>query len=263
MEQITTRRHRGQLKARQQRARRRWTRPTPDGTQRRRSTRTSRSWATSTRTSSPALMPAITEWVAPEQGCAYCHADGEDLAADSLYTKVVARRMLQMTQHINTDWKPHVAATGVTCYTCHRGQPGAREHLVQRIRAAAGARACAGNQAGQNPPARSLGMASLPYRPVHAVPASRTTTSASSRRRRCPRATAARSSRPSGPTRLMIHMSEGAGRQLHLLPQQPLLLALEPEQPGAGHGLARHPDGPRPERELSRAAASRSSRRTG
>ena len=25
--------------------------------------------------------------------------------------------------HINADWKRHVAATGVTCYTCHRGQP--------------------------------------------------------------------------------------------------------------------------------------------
>ena len=31
--------------------------------------------------------------------------------------------MLQMTRHINADWKNHVGATGVTCYTCHRGQP--------------------------------------------------------------------------------------------------------------------------------------------
>jgi hypothetical protein len=30
--------------------------------------------------------------------------------------------MLEMTRTINTDWKPHVKATGVTCYTCHRGQ---------------------------------------------------------------------------------------------------------------------------------------------
>ena len=29
--------------------------------------------------------------------------------------------MIQMTQHINADWKTHVAETGVTCYTCHRG----------------------------------------------------------------------------------------------------------------------------------------------
>jgi photosynthetic reaction center cytochrome c subunit len=62
------------------------------------------------------LMVAMTNWVAPDQGCAYCHADG-DLASDALYTKVVARRMLQMTRHINVDWKDHVGATGVTCYT--------------------------------------------------------------------------------------------------------------------------------------------------
>jgi photosynthetic reaction center cytochrome c subunit len=31
--------------------------------------------------------------------------------------------MIQMVQHINSDWKQHVDGTGVTCYTCHRGQP--------------------------------------------------------------------------------------------------------------------------------------------
>jgi photosynthetic reaction center cytochrome c subunit len=66
-------------------------------------------------------MAAITEWVAPQEGCAYCH-DLEKMGEDTKYTKVVARRMLQMTQHINADWKPHVANTGVTCYTCHRGK---------------------------------------------------------------------------------------------------------------------------------------------
>jgi photosynthetic reaction center cytochrome c subunit len=69
------------------------------------------------------LMTDITTWVAPDQGCAFCHADGEPLSSDKLYTKVVARRMLQMTMHINGDWKNHVAETGVTCYTCHRGLP--------------------------------------------------------------------------------------------------------------------------------------------
>ncbi|MFY9626710.1 MAG: photosynthetic reaction center cytochrome PufC, partial [Methylocystis sp.] len=68
------------------------------------------------------VMLAITQWVAPEQGCAYCH-NGDNLADDGLYTKIVARRMLQMTRHINKDWKEHVASTGVTCHTCHRGQP--------------------------------------------------------------------------------------------------------------------------------------------
>ena len=67
------------------------------------------------------VMVAITSWVAPQQGCTYCHT-GPGLASDALYTKVVARRMLQMTRHINGDWREHVASTGVTCYTCHRGK---------------------------------------------------------------------------------------------------------------------------------------------
>lgn len=74
------------------------------------------------------LMLAITEWVVPQsvrdagEGCNYCH-NPANLASDEVYTKVVARRMLQMTQSINVDWQSHVQQTGVTCYTCHRGQP--------------------------------------------------------------------------------------------------------------------------------------------
>lgn len=68
------------------------------------------------------VMVAITQWVSPDQGCAYCHNEN-NLADDGIYTKIVARRMLQMNCHINKDWKEHVGSTGVTCYTCHRGQP--------------------------------------------------------------------------------------------------------------------------------------------
>lgn len=70
------------------------------------------------------LMLAITEWVSPEQGCVYCHGEGglETYGADDLYTKVVARRMLQMNMTINAEWTEHVAPAGVNCYTCHRGQ---------------------------------------------------------------------------------------------------------------------------------------------
>ena len=49
-------------------------------------------------------MLAITAWVSPKEGCNYCHKEGEDLSTDTLYTKVVARRMLSMTRHINADW---------------------------------------------------------------------------------------------------------------------------------------------------------------
>jgi photosynthetic reaction center cytochrome c subunit len=67
-------------------------------------------------------MLAITAWVSPKEGCAYCHKEGEDLAADTLYTKVVARKMLEMNRTINAKWNNHTLQTGVTCYTCHRGQ---------------------------------------------------------------------------------------------------------------------------------------------
>ena len=68
------------------------------------------------------LMQAVSTWVAPQAGCEYCH-NTDNLASDEKYTKVVARRMFQMVRHINSDWKVHVKGTGVTCWTCHRGQP--------------------------------------------------------------------------------------------------------------------------------------------
>lgn len=68
------------------------------------------------------LMVSLTNWVSPKQGCAYCH-NTANMAEDNLYTKIVSRRMIQMTQNINANWQPHVQQTGVTCYTCHRGNP--------------------------------------------------------------------------------------------------------------------------------------------
>jgi photosynthetic reaction center cytochrome c subunit len=110
------------------------------------------------------LMTAITEWVAPTQGCTYCHAEGEDLSADTLYTKRVARRMLQMTQQVNATWKPHVGETGVTCYTCHRGQP--VPSAVWATAAPQGRpQGMLASETGQNRPAPASGLASLPYDP--------------------------------------------------------------------------------------------------
>ncbi len=68
------------------------------------------------------LMVSITNWVAPKQGCSYCH-NVANMAWDGLYTKIVARRMIQMTQNINGNWQSHVQNVGVTCYTCHGGNP--------------------------------------------------------------------------------------------------------------------------------------------
>jgi len=105
-------------------------------------------------------MNAITAWVSPTQGCAYCH-DNNDLASDAKYTKVVSRRMLQMTMHINESWKPHVQDTGVTCYTCHRGQPVPRYIWHERpddVHAAS----YLGYAAEQNSPYGADGLTSLP-----------------------------------------------------------------------------------------------------
>lgn len=67
------------------------------------------------------VMAAITEWVSPEEGCAYCHGEDGDFASDAPYAKNVARKMIQMTWAINEGYGEHVQETGVTCYTCHRG----------------------------------------------------------------------------------------------------------------------------------------------
>jgi photosynthetic reaction center cytochrome c subunit len=113
------------------------------------------------------LMTDLTAWVSPQQGCAYCHVEGEPLSADTLYTKVVARRMLEMTRQINAEWKNHVGATGVTCYTCHRGQ-NVPPNVWVNDTGPATVTGMAGNRAGQNWPAPLIGLTSLPYDPFTA-----------------------------------------------------------------------------------------------
>ena len=68
------------------------------------------------------LQDAITQWVAPKQGCAFCHA-GNDYASDAKPQKSAARVMLHMSGTSTPTGANHVAPAGVTCYTCHRGQP--------------------------------------------------------------------------------------------------------------------------------------------
>ena len=109
-------------------------------------------------------MVSITQWVAPKEGCTYCH-NGANFADDSKYTKIVARRMLQMTQHVNADWKSHVGATGVTCYTCHRGNPVPNQvWFAPADKRSTGA--LLGDLEGQNQAAASVGYSSLPYDPL-------------------------------------------------------------------------------------------------
>jgi len=108
------------------------------------------------------LMVSMTEWVSPQQGCTYCH-NTENMADDSLYQKRVARRMLEMTQHINTTWKEkHVGEAGVTCYTCHRGQP-VPQHVWFENPGPTARSGFRERNNGQNLASPSVGLASLPY----------------------------------------------------------------------------------------------------
>jgi photosynthetic reaction center cytochrome c subunit len=112
------------------------------------------------------LMLAISKWIAadlPEaERCNYCHAS-ENRALDDKYQKQVARNMLKMTLDANRNWKTHVAETGVTCYTCHRGQPipaqvwytdpGPDQADLTMV-------------SGQNTPSETVATSSLPYDPL-------------------------------------------------------------------------------------------------
>jgi hypothetical protein len=110
------------------------------------------------------LMQAFSTWVAPDEGCDFCH-NPDQLESDEKYPKVVARRMIEMTRRINTEWKSHVGETGVTCWTCHRGQAvptgdwfmgkGPLETVP-----------LLGYAAGQNHPTRTTGGTSLPGDPL-------------------------------------------------------------------------------------------------
>lgn len=110
------------------------------------------------------LMQAITEWVSPEEGCQYCH-QLDNLAADTVYTKLVTRNMIQMTQAINSEWGSHVGATGVTCYTCHRGKNVPQYAWHGADPEASSADGMGGWRAGQNRAAPQVGLTSLPEDP--------------------------------------------------------------------------------------------------
>ncbi len=110
------------------------------------------------------LMGAMTQWLAPQAGCAFCHSLN-NMAEDTVYNKIVARRMLQMVAAINKNWKVHVGDGGVTCQTCHRGQAiPAGSWFVQPP--PHGQRGLTEADSGQNLPAEIAGLTALPYDPL-------------------------------------------------------------------------------------------------
>jgi photosynthetic reaction center cytochrome c subunit len=113
------------------------------------------------------LMQGITEWVSPEQGCGYCH-NLENLAEDSVYTKIVSRRMIQMNWSVNSEWDQHVGETGVTCYTCHRGKNVPEYTWFNSDPDAEPVGGMAGWRNGQNRASPQVGLSSLPEDPFTA-----------------------------------------------------------------------------------------------
>lgn len=108
------------------------------------------------------FMVAMTSWIAPKEGCSYCH-NVQNFADDSVYTKNVARKMIQMTQTINSTWDTHVKDTGVTCYTCHRGNNIPKEVWFDTAEKKSGG--MLGNRNAQNMPSAAVGYTSLPNLP--------------------------------------------------------------------------------------------------
>ena len=107
------------------------------------------------------FMTTITQWVSPEQGCNYCHV-GNNFASDEIYTKMVSRRMIQMTQHVNGEWGEHVGGAGVNCYTCHRGLNVPEYIWFEQGDSAEGNTVGIGWRNGQNRPSEEVAYASLP-----------------------------------------------------------------------------------------------------
>ncbi len=155
------------------------------------------------------LMTSMTNWVAPNEGCVYCH-NLANLAEDSKYTKVVARAMLRMTQKINAEWQPHVAATGVTCWTCHRGQ--AVPQQVWFTTPPQDKRAdFIGNRNGQNLADPDVGLASLPGDPFTMYLSTKPQTIAVGGPTALPTGHVASLQATEGTYALMMHMSDGLG----------------------------------------------------
>ena len=72
--------------------------------------------------------------------------------------------MIEMTRQINAGHKSHVAETGVTCFTCHRGQP-VPSSIWFADAGAPQAKGMAARRNGQNQASKVVGSTSLPYDP--------------------------------------------------------------------------------------------------
>jgi photosynthetic reaction center cytochrome c subunit len=115
------------------------------------------------------FMSGITNWVSPEQGCAYCHNLQEGFQYEDVYTKQVSRNMIKMTRALNSEWESHTLGVnddgaGVTCYTCHKGNNLPQNIWYEQTPDQYASR-MVGNRMGQNRPSPRVAMSSLPGDP--------------------------------------------------------------------------------------------------
>jgi photosynthetic reaction center cytochrome c subunit len=156
------------------------------------------------------LMLAISEWVAPEQGCVYCHGEDNNFASEEFYAKRVSRRMLQMTRHINVNQKDHVGDIGVTCYTCHRGNAVPQYVWTADVAPRAGMSVGA-DRAEQNRPTALTGSSSLPVGALEAYLEDQQPIRVASLAPRAPNQGTADIKDTERTYALMIHLSESLG----------------------------------------------------
>jgi photosynthetic reaction center cytochrome c subunit len=105
-------------------------------------------------------MSSFSQWLTGDAtNCGFCH-NTANMADDSNYRLRVARQMIRMTRALNSQWSNHTGQTGVTCYTCHRGNAVPQYVWTDP---APGGRAMHARSGGQNRPDPNVGYASLPY----------------------------------------------------------------------------------------------------
>jgi photosynthetic reaction center cytochrome c subunit len=72
--------------------------------------------------------------------------------------------MIQMTRYLNVEWAAHVGETGVTCWTCHRGNALPEQRWFRTPPQPERPNGL-GDRAGQNAPGAAVALASLPSDP--------------------------------------------------------------------------------------------------
>ena len=157
--------------------------------------------------------------------------------------------MIQMVRHINGDWKSHVANTGVTCYTCHRGNP-VPMNTWHSEPAGASAGGAAQFVPDQNHPSRLVGSTSLPADPYSSFLERQDDIRIVSNTA-LPEGNRSSIKQAEYTYGLMMSMSQALGQNCTFCHNTRSFPTLGSEQSATRAGLARHPHGSRFERELS------------